>query len=137
MACQPSQESARTAPAPRQPKRPQESSASQPHAATQSLNTTSPEADDWTDDPWPALSDAEQLQALHAVRAEAQRRADAAGLARDIAPLETARFIMHTDVPRPEAARLILTLEKACDVLERVLPTTLPRETMGTERNAS
>lgn len=96
---------------------------SSPPAATQPLMTTSPEARDWPADPWPALGEAQWLAALHEVRAEAQRRSDAANLPGGDDVLETSRFIMHTDVPRPQAARLMLLLEKACDALERILPT--------------
>src|SRR5262245_28496906 len=83
------------------------------------LNTVSPEGRDWSADPWPVLTAPEQSAAVLEMRTDAQRILKQAGAA--FLPLETDRFIMYTDSPRPEAAHWLMQLEKVYDTMNLVL----------------
>jgi tetratricopeptide (TPR) repeat protein len=73
------------------------------------LSTRTPEARDWPAAPWPALTPAEQQQAVLAVRAEAERMLTDAGAAP--APIDAVHFIVYSDLDRRDAAILARRLD--------------------------
>ncbi|MCI0676191.1 MAG: hypothetical protein L0Y42_10515 [Phycisphaerales bacterium] len=89
--------------------------------AAQKLSTASPEARPWPADPWPILTQPEQQAAIAEMRADAERII-LEHLEATLEPLETDHFLLYSDVPRPEAARWIMQLEKVYELLRRVLP---------------
>lgn len=73
------------------------------------LRTRTPEADDWPADPWPVLDAGERLEAIGALKAEADemlRRAAAPAR-----PIETDHFLVYADAAPIDAARLATRLE--------------------------
>jgi hypothetical protein len=88
-------------------------------AQAEKLSTISPEGDPWPADPWPTLTDQEQKGAVQTMRADADRILQQAGMA--VVPVETDHFLLYTDLPRAEAAQWVMKLEKAMEVLDRVL----------------
>ena len=89
-------------------------------AGAAKLTTISPEGDAWPADAWPVLSDEEQRSAVLAMRADAERILQQADMG--LVPVETEHFLLYTDLPRGDAAKWIMQLEKAFETLQRLFP---------------
>lgn len=87
--------------------------------AEKPLNTTHPETAVWRADPWPALDEEAIKAAILTMRAASVERLERAGM--DLTPMETEHFLVYFDIPRPEAARWILVLERIREALRRPL----------------
>lgn len=87
-------------------------------ASAAKLTTISPEGDPWPADPWPVLSEAEQKNAVLSMRADAERILEQAGMG--LVPVETEHFLLYTDLPRTDAAKWIMQLEKTFEALQRL-----------------
>ena len=66
--------------------------------------TGTPEAEDWSADPWPPLTIGQRSGARLTMRAEAGRTLEDAGLA--LEPIETRHFLLYSELPRPESIAL-------------------------------
>ncbi len=83
------------------------------------LNTRSPEAGPWRADVWPVLTIDEQQAARSAMANESQQ------IARDstlpLSPIETDYFLFYSDMPRLQAARWALMLDKTYDEISKLV----------------
>ena len=83
------------------------------------LNTRSPEAGPWRADVWPVLTMDEQQAARLAMANESQQIARDATLPPN--PIETDYFLFYSDMPRLQAARWALMLDKTYDEISRLV----------------
>lgn len=67
------------------------------------LRTLTPEANEWRADPWPHVTEEEQVEAVATMKADAARMLELAGL--DLRPIETDYFLFYSDMPRTESSR--------------------------------
>ena len=85
----------------------------------QRLRTMDPEGIEWPADPWPEVSEEHRTAAMQAMRDAAD------SIMRDRAlslqPVETPLALVYSDLPRADAARLALTLEKSYIELAKLL----------------
>lgn len=81
------------------------------------LRTLSPEAGPWTNDPWPQLSPEDQETAVIAMKADARRILESAGLS--ITPVETRFFLFYSDMAPREAQRWVKQLDTMYELLAR------------------
>jgi len=83
------------------------------------LNTRSPEAGPWRADVWPVLTIDEQQAARSAMANESQQIARDATLPSN--PIETDYFLFYSDMPRLQAARWALMLDKTYDEISKLV----------------
>ena len=83
------------------------------------LNTRSPEAGPWRADVWPVLTIDEQQAARSAILSESQQIARDATL--PLSPIETDYFLFYSDMPRLQAAKWALMLDKTYDEISKLV----------------
>ena len=83
------------------------------------LNTRSPEAGPWRADPWPVLTEDEQRMARSAISNESQHIARDATLPPN--PIETEYFLFYSDMPRLQAAKWALMLDKTYEEISKLV----------------
>ena len=83
------------------------------------LNTRSPEAGPWRADVWPVLTVDEQQAAQLAMANESQQIARDATL--PPSPIETDYFLFYSDMPRLQAAKWALMLDKIYDEISKLV----------------
>ena len=79
----------------------------------QQLNTKSPETGPWSADPWPVLTLDLRINALNELKSEAKLIAQQSAL--QLKPIETAHFLLYSDIPRLSAAKWARMLERTYD----------------------
>ncbi len=79
----------------------------------QQLETKSPEAGPWSADAWPVLTLDLRINALKELKSEAKQIAQQSAL--QLKPIETAHFLIYSDIPRLAAAKWARMLERTYD----------------------
>ena len=85
----------------------------------QQLNTKSPETGPWSADLWPVLTLDLRINALNELKSEAKQIAQQSAL--QLKPIETAHFLIYSDIPRLSAAKWARMLERTYDEVSNLV----------------
>ena len=82
------------------------------------LHTRSPEARDWSAQPWPPMGPGERDAAIAEMKSDGTQILRQGGL--QLAPLETDHFLVYADLPAIGVARLANRLESAYEIMDEL-----------------